>query len=259
MPDFLIIGAQKCGTTSLYQYLSQHPQIRPAAQKEVHFFNFFFSKGVDWYLEQFPNRTAGAGWLTGESSPYYIFHPLVAQRVWRLFPEVKLIVLLREPVARAWSHYHHEVRLGYEKLCFEDAIALEPERLQGETEKILTDETYYSFNHQHCTYLSRGKYAEQLLRWMELFPKKQFLILKSEEFYANPAESVKPVFEFLGLPDCRLAEYRKYNAGEYPPICDSTQRYLREYFQPHNQRLEDYFGIKFSHPQPGTSFVGFSV
>ncbi len=248
MPDFLIIGAQKCGTTSLYHYLSQHPQIRTAAQKEVHFFDLFFSKGVDWYLEKFPSRTAGAGWLTGESSPYYIFHPLVAQRVWRLFPEVKLIVLLREPVARAWSHYHHEVRLGYEKLSFEDAIALEPERLQGETEKILADETYYSFNHQHCTYLSRGAYAEQLLSWMELFPKKQFLILKSEYFYANPAESVKQVLEFLGLPDCRLPEYRKYNAGEYPPIGDSTQRYLREYFQPHNQRLEENFGITFSHP-----------
>ncbi|WP_017715481.1 sulfotransferase domain-containing protein [Kamptonema formosum] len=248
MPDFLIIGAQKCGTTSLYHYLIQHPQIRPAAQKELHFFDLFFSKGVEWYLEQFPRRTAGAGWLTGESSPYYIFHPLVPQRVWRLFPEVKLIVLLREPVARAWSHYHHEVRLGYEKLSFEDAIALEPERLKGETEKILADETYYSFNHQHCTYLSRGAYAEQLLSWMELFPKKQFLILKSEDFYANPAESVKQVFEFLGLPDCRLPEYGKYNAGEYPPISDATQRYLREYFQPHNQRLEKNFGITLSHP-----------
>jgi hypothetical protein len=83
---------------------------------------------------------------------------------------------------------------------------------------------------------------------MELFPKQQFLILKSEDFYAYPAESVKRVFEFLGLPDCRLPEYSKYNAGEYPPICDSTQRYLREYFQPHNQRLQENFGIRFSQP-----------
>lgn len=248
MPEFLIIGAQKCGTTSLYNYLIQHPQILPAAQKEIHFFDINYSKGIEWYEAQFPARSPGAGRLSGESSPYYIFHPLVPKRVKKLFPEVKLIILLREPVARAWSHYHHEVRLGYEHLPFEEAIACEPQRLQGEIEKLNSDETYYSFNHQHYSYLSRGIYIEQLQNWMELFPKKQFLILKSEDFYAAPAQILNQVFEFLEVPPYQLDHYGKYNVGHYPALPESTRHYLIEYFRPHNQRLEQSFGITFSHP-----------
>ncbi|HEY9295730.1 MAG TPA: sulfotransferase domain-containing protein, partial [Phormidium sp.] len=163
-PDFIIIGAQKCGTTSLYEYLIQHPQILAASKKEVHFFDLNFAKGVDWYRQQF--KPVSQKSITGEASPYYIFHPLVPQRIYQLFPQVKLIVLLRNPVERAISHYYHEVRLGFEDLGLEDAIAQEPARLEGETAKILADETYYSYNHQHYTYLSRGVYVEQLNNWM---------------------------------------------------------------------------------------------
>lgn len=244
MPDFLIIGGQKCGTTSLYQYLIQHPQILPAAQKEVHFFDLNFSQGIEWYQQQFPLPTSEQQ-LTGESSPYYLFHPCVPQRVYQLFPNIKLIVLLREPVARAWSHYHHEVRLGFESLSFDEAIAQEAERLNGETEKLLADETYYSFNHQHYSYLSRGIYIKQLETWMDLFPKKQFLVIKSEDFYTNPGKTLDQVFEFLELPAYQLDHYSKYNVGDYPPLTDSTQRYLSDYFQPHNRKLQEYLGMTF--------------
>lgn len=247
MPDFLIIGAQKCGTTSLYNYLIQHPQILPAAQKEIHFFDLNYSKGSDWYAAQFPAIASGSGLLSGESSPYYLFHPLVPRRVKQLFPQVKLIVLLREPVARAWSHYHHEVRLGHEHLSFEEAIASESQRLQGEIEKLQSDESYYSFNHQHYTYRSRGIYIDQVQTWMELFPKEQFLILKSEDFYNDPAEILNRVFDFLEVPACQLDQYGKYNVGDYPAIGHSTRHYLIEYFQPHNRRLQEYLGITFSH------------
>lgn len=242
-PDFIIIGAQKCGTTSLYQYLIQHPQVVPASQKEVHFFDLNFAQGVDWYRQQF--KPISQGFITGEASPYYIFHPLVAKRIYKLFPQVKLIALLRNPVERAISHYYHEVRLGCEKLGLLDAIAQEPARLKGETPKMLADETYYSYNHQHYTYLSRGIYVEQLKHWMQFFPKEQLLVLPSEELYNQPNQVLNQVLEFLQLPSYQLTQYDKYNSGEYPAVTPEIRQQLQTYFQPYNQQLEELLGVKF--------------
>ncbi|MFB2936406.1 sulfotransferase domain-containing protein [Aerosakkonemataceae cyanobacterium BLCC-F154] len=242
-PDFIIIGAQKCGTTSLYQYLIQHPQILPASQKEVHFFDLNFVRGVDWYRQQF--QPVSQGLITGEASPYYIFHPLVAERVYKLFPQVKLIALLRNPVERAISHYYHEVRLGCEKLGLLDAIAQEFARLKEETAKMLADANYYSYNHQHYTYLSRGIYVEQLKNWRQFFPKEQLLVLPSEELYNQPNQVLNQVLEFLQLPSYQLTQYDKYNSGEYPEIKPEIRQQLQEYFQPYNQQLEEFLGVKF--------------
>lgn len=215
MLDFLIIGAQKCGTTSLYHYLTQHPQIVSATRKEVHFFDLNYSLGLEWYKTQLGQGDC-PDCLYGEASPYYIFHPQVPQRVYQLFPQVKLIVLLRNPVDRAISHYYHEFnRLKAENLSLEEAIACEPERLKGELEKLDADPNYYSYNHQHYTYLSRGLYLEQLHRWMKLFPKEQFLILSSEEFWENPDRALTDVFEFLHLHPLKLETYPSYNTGNY--------------------------------------------
>jgi len=170
--DFLIIGAQRCGTTSLYSYMVLHPQISSAKNKEVHYFDIFFYKGLDWYLSQFPSLSSNnKNLITGESSPYYIFHPLAAKRIFKIIPKVKLIVLLRNPVERAYSHYHHIVKLGHESLTIEEAIKSEKERLDGETEKILSGE--FSFNHQHYSYLARGIYVDQLIQYFELFCQRK--------------------------------------------------------------------------------------
>jgi len=178
-PQFIILGVQKGGTNSLYHYLCQHPQIVAATKKEIHFFSLNYAQGLDWYKSQFSPEADGKYLLTGEGSPYYLFHPLVPQRLYESFPETRLIVLLRNPVDRAISHYYWQVKLGYESLSLEDAIHTEPQRLAGELEKISENPTYYSFHHQHYSYLSRGMYAEQLQRWMKLFPLKQFLIIRS--------------------------------------------------------------------------------
>lgn len=240
MPDFLIIGAQRCGTTSLYRYLTQHPQILPASDKEVHFFDFNFDKGLDWYEAQFPSKTPGTVQRTGEASPYYLVHPRVPQRVRQHYPEVKLIVLLRDPVERAISHYHHEVRLGVEPLSLPDAIAAESERLEGEYHKLSADETYYSFAHQHYTYLTRGRYLEQLQEWMALFPPEQFLILKSEDLFADPARMLSRVLEFLNLPVVDFQTYPSHNAGNYCQADESVRQDLVEYFRPYNRQLAAY-------------------
>ena len=120
LPDFLLLGAQKAGSTSLYVHLMQHPQIIGVARKELHFFDYKSALGSWWYRTNFPTkaemaqRSAALGKpvLTGEASPYYLFHPHAARRIARLLPDVKLIALLRNPVDRAFSHYHHEVRGG---------------------------------------------------------------------------------------------------------------------------------------------------
>ncbi|RAQ39531.1 deacetylase sulfotransferase, partial [Arthrospira sp. O9.13F] len=139
-PHFIIIGTQKGGTNSLYQYLCQHPQIIPAASKEIHYFTLNYHQPPQWYQSQFP-RLPHPQQLTGEGSPYYLYHPAVPQRLHQYSPQVKLIVLLRNPVDRAISHYYWEVKLGCEPLSLEKAIAAEAGRLKGEQEKLSANGT----------------------------------------------------------------------------------------------------------------------
>ena len=242
-PYFLIIGAQKCGTNSLYNYLVQHPLIAPSLQHEIHYFDLNFDKDLEWYKSQFPELELGM--ITGESSPYYLFHPLVAQRVFDNYPQMKLIVLLRNPTERAISHYYHEVRLGSEFLSLKEAIATEETRLQGEVNKIIQTGTYYSFNHQHYTYLARGKYIEQLQNWMSIFPKEQFLILKSEDLFSTPQETMNKVFHFLEIPAYSSEKYIQYNPGNYSKPSQEIYQELVEYFEPYNQKLVEYMRIYF--------------
>lgn len=246
-PHFIIIGAQKCGTTSLYNYLVQHPQVVPPQQfKEIHFFDLNFDQGLDWYRAQFHPIADGQDFLTGEGSPYYLFHPRVPERVFNLFPNIKLIVLLRNPVIRAISHYYHEVKLEVETLPLELAIAEEENRLKGEREKLESIENYYSFNHQHYSYLSRGIYIQQIQAWLKYFSKEQLLILKSEEFYHHPDLIFNQVLSFLNLSPYHLSDYQNYGAGDYPQVSLEIKDKLHHFFQPYNQQLSDYLQQDFN-------------
>jgi Sulfotransferase domain len=254
LPDFLIIGAQRCGTTSLQRYLIQHPCIAPAFRKEVHFFDKNLSKGTTWYREHFPSllykyyvtTILRRRFMTGEASAAYIFYPHAPKRVLATVPRAKLIILLRNPVDRAYSHYQHEVSLKYETLPFDEAIARESERLHGEREKMLADQSYDSYSYRHHSYLSRGVYAEQLAIWMSLFSREQMLILQSEDFFARPASVFQKVLRFLDLPPWELSEYKPYNAREYSTMNAATRRRLIDYFEPHNRRLRELVGQKFA-------------
>src|SRR5690606_20854753 len=142
LPDFIILGAQKAGTTTIYDNLVKHPDVKPCDIKEVHFFDRNWLKAANWYRAHFPLRTGKEAdgnpgkWITGDGSPYYLFHPQVPARVKQICPSSRLIVILREPVERAYSHYQHEKRKDREPLSFEDAIATEEQRLVGEAEKL---------------------------------------------------------------------------------------------------------------------------
>ncbi|HHT9137186.1 MAG TPA: sulfotransferase family protein [Candidatus Wunengus sp. YC60] len=254
LPDFLIVGAQKCGTSSLYRNLVKHPSVIPAFVKEIYFFNTkYFQKGVKWYRAYFPllpykyyvTRICKRDFLTGEATPGYIFHPHAPRRIFELLPDVKIIVLLRNPVDRAYSHYYHEVRKKRESLSFEDAIKMEEERLRGEFDKIINDENYYSFNYLHYSYLSRGIYVEQLQRLHQYFKKEHILIIKSEDFFKDSQATIEKVLQFLGLPGWQPTDFKKVNVGSYQKMDPAVRSRLLDYFEPHNHRLYEYLGINF--------------
>lgn len=240
-PDFLIIGAQKCGSTSLYNYVTKHPDILPAKAKELHFFNNYrgknnFNKGISWYKKQFPAKQKNK--LIGEATPEYLFFPHVPERVYSLFPSIKIIIILRNPTKRAISYFHHNKKRKMEPLDLEQALTAETERLQDEQEKIAQDPNYYSYNVERYSYKKRGLYLEQIQRWLEYFPKEQILILKSEELFANPSKTLEKVYTFLNVENIPLKEYPQYNQSTYTaPIDPIIIKQLNDYFAPYNQQL----------------------
>jgi hypothetical protein len=248
LPDFVIIGAQKSGTTFLYQLLVQHPDVKPAFRKEVHYFDLNFTKGENWYRSNFPLRMRnGRKYITGESSPYYLFHPHAPGRASAVVPDAKLIVLLRNPVDRAYSHYQHQVKRvkvnRRETLTFEEAIEAEERILPGETSKMLQHEYYESLDHRTRSYLRRGIYIDQLLVWSSFYRREQMLILKSEDLFNNTTNTLERVQDFLEIQHWTPEKYSTPNKREYTGISPSIRQRLDEYYKPHNQRLYEYLGV----------------
>lgn len=240
LPDAVILGAQKCGTTSLHYYLVQHPGVTAPLRKEVHYFDANFERGEGWYRAHFgPTDAPG---VNLDSSPYYLFHPVVPQRLRDLLPQARLIVLLRDPVRRAYSHYWHERDKGREKLSFEDAIAAEPGRIDAAHEALARGGIAHSVEHQHFSYLARGRYAEQLERWFATFPHEQFLILRFEDLAREPLAVLNRTLGFLELPPATTVSLEARHKRRYPPLAEVTARRLREYFEPQNRKLEALLG-----------------
>ena len=252
-PDFLIIGAQKAGTTSLFEYLIRHPDVAAPVKKELHFFDVpdRFRRGVAWYRELFPSLNPSLSGhtsrrqVTGEASPYYLFHPRVPASVVGLFPQVKLIALLRNPADRAYSQYQMWVRAGREPLSFDEAIAAEAERLEGAEARLLADSNHTDEVHRRHSYLARGVYVDQLARWTQHFGREQMLILKTEDLFADTQRIIAEVFEFLGLPQAQLDLSERYNVRAYDPLPSTSRDRLIEYFEPHNRRLYEFLGRDF--------------
>jgi hypothetical protein len=244
LPNFLIIGAQKAGTTALYSYLRRHPTILGPPWKEVSFFDRHFWRGDAWYRGQFPNtlyarsvrRRTGSEPIVGEASPSYLFHPLAPERAARLLPGLRVIALVRNPVDRALSHYHHEVALGREPLAFEEALAQEEQRMEGELDRML-DPKYFSDAWWNFTYRSRGLYTEQLERWLEFVPRERLLILPSDDLLEQPSRTYGEVLEFLGAPHHELESYPRIFVREYTEMDPRTRAALRDYYAEPNRRL----------------------
>jgi hypothetical protein len=177
----------------------------------------------------------------GEASPSYVFHPLAPQRVAVLVPDVRLIALVRNPIDRALSHYHHEKALGREPLPFEEALEQEDARMEGELERML-DPKYFSHAWWNFTYLSRGRYAEQLDRWLERFPRERLLVVPSEDLLERPGETYGRVLEFLGASPHGLDSYPRIFARDYSEMDPRTRSKLRDSFAEPNRRLYELIG-----------------
>jgi hypothetical protein len=235
-PDFLIIGAQKAGTTSLHAYLAAHPEVSASTVKEVHYFDLSYHRGRAWYRAHFKPLRPGQT-LAGETSPYYLYHPLVPGRVAADLPAAKLIAVLRDPVDRAFSHHNHEVTLGFEQLSFEAALECEGKRLAGERERLMADPRLNSFAHQHHSYLDRGRYAEQLENWYAVTDTDRVLVLSSEELFEEPAATLARAQEFLELEPHLPADLSARNGRSYSPLPPGLRTRLAEGFGASNEAL----------------------
>jgi hypothetical protein len=243
-PDFIVVGAMKAGTTSLYAYLTHHPDIRPAARKQIHYFDKNFAKGWDWYQSQFPKHKNGEGFLVGEATPFYCCHPLALERIHTHCPNAKILMILRDPIERAFSHYNYLNRQGRaDPLPFHEALFKEPERLAGERERIIAEAPhYYSKIYRDDSYIERGKYIKQIRRLYALFPQDQVLLIDSEDLKQKPKETLNRVFTFLRLTPHTLNEYQKYNAApkDGTKIDPKIRAYLADQFRPYNEELQQF-------------------
>jgi hypothetical protein len=237
LPDFVVLGTQKGGTSFFYRLLTEHPLVRGAAAKELHFFDNKFAEGVGWYRRCFSEseRADGQRTITGEASPSYLFDPQVPERMARVVPEARLIVLLRNPVDRAYSHYQMEVRRGKEARSFEEATEEEMTSAEGEGNTV--DLRY--------AYLTRGLYAEQLERFTFFANRDRLLVVKSENLFTRRLEVLDRVLTFLGLPPFESTLATPEGKTTYEPMDPGTRRRLEGYFAPHNERLYDLLSTDF--------------
>jgi hypothetical protein len=251
VPGFLIVGAARCGTTSMFRALGQHPAvIQPILQKEVHYFDNNYRHGLAWYQSRFPlkasaqraTRGTGLAPVAFESTPYYMFHPLAAGRILRDLPGVKLLVMLRDPVERARSSHSYSVTLGYETEPFERALELEDERLEGEAERLATNPAYASQSHRHFSYRARGRYAEQLEHLEQLFGRERIYVVDSDDFFANPEPAYDKVLEFLGLPNRGYPAFGQHNSRPRHPMDPGIRAALEEHYRPYDERLVSWLG-----------------
>lgn len=256
LPHFIVAGAPKCGTTALYYYLLSHPQVAAPSKNEIGFFSDKFQYGPDWYRSYFPTklmmswraRYSGKKVITGEHTPFYVMHPLAARRMADTLPDVRLIILLRDPVERAYSHYQHEFRCSHENLCFRDAIAMESQRTTEEVDRMRLEPEYHSTEYIRHAYLDQGKYCSKLERLFEYIDRNRVFIVKSEDLFERTQEVFEKVLDFLYLDSFKLKKIERVNSGEYIPLHAADPKFdseLREYFVPSNRSLYSLLGVNF--------------
>jgi hypothetical protein len=247
LPDVVVVGAEKAGTSSLFKYLCSHPSFARPWKKEVRYFAYHYDRGPSWYRSHFPTRTElraagvadGTRALTGEATPSYLSHPFVPGRMAELVPDVRVVALLREPVARAIASYHHKVRLGYETRPIEQAFEECFERTRREDPLTEWDDPW-GFRRQ-ADYVGRGEYASALAHWLESFDRSQLLIVETERL-TRRGRGFARVLDHLGLSAWEPERFIEYNTGSYEPAPPSLYRALAEHYRPYNAELWDLLG-----------------
>lgn len=260
LPDVIIVGAQKGGTTSLYNYLIQHNAIHPAnldysyLSKEIHYFSLYPFKSKQWYKSHFPfqlskffkKNVLNNEFISLEATPYYMYHPLAAKRIKKTIPKAKIIILLRDPVERAISHYYHNVSAGREPLEMMKAFTQYQNMVAAEHKKLMAKRNYSNIEHGFKSYLERGIYLPQIKSYHHVFGRKQVKIIHSHNLFNQPNDILKQVFEFIGISNMTVNNKKVYNQSlADKDVSDEALHFLSEYYKPHNQKLFEYLDQTF--------------
>jgi len=244
LPNFILIGTVRSGSTSLYYNICEHPSVLPAAYDEIGFFDSNFHLGLKWYQSMFPkkstiekikNETKFA--ITGEDTPFYFWKEEVPKRIQNIIPKCKLITILRNPIDRAYSNYHLGKRSKRECLSFEDAIHQEMQRIEKGVKR-------EHFDH-NSSYLTKGLYSLQLKNWYDVFPKEKILVISTEELARNPFETMTKTYNFLELPKYKLMNPQQRKLEKYENMSVNTRNELINFFKPYNENLFKMINKKF--------------
>lgn len=245
LPNLLVIGGQRCGTSSLFKYLGGHPRCAASVRKEVRFFTEYYGRGASWYRSHFPLSTVAKirrAKVFFEATPDYLLDPRVPKRASSLLPDFRVIVLLRDPVERAYSHYWHNRRLGTETLPFQEALAAESDRIGSHLARIERgSEEPTPKSLLRYAYVERGRYARHLERWLDFIESERVLILPSEFFYQDTDTAFQEILAFLGLPEWRPQTYRNFSYAEgrpaIPPMPEESRHWLEGELAPDVEKL----------------------
>jgi hypothetical protein len=266
-PDFLVIGAKRGGTTSLWKYLTEHPDVLPMFPraeklKGLYYFDEGFTRGDTWYRSHFPAawhrariaRRTGRPTVVGEATPYYLYHPLAPGWARTVMPDAAILVALRDPVERAYSHYKERIRNQTEPLSFAEAVAAEPARIAGEAERIVAEPGYVSFAHRHQSYLDQGRYAPMLERWFAAYGRDRVLVEISEEMYRDPQAAYDRVTDHVGLTRHRLADTSAHNAEPARGLDAAVRAHVAELLAPDIRATEELLGreLPWTHAASGS-------
>ena len=245
LPDFIIIGAVRCGTTSLYYNICEHPKILSASYDEIGFFDVNYDLGINWYRSMFPIKSRDSSsekYLTGEDTPFYFWNESVAKKLKKDLPNVKLITILRNPVDRAYSNYNLGVRGGTENLSFEEAIDIEINAL----EKIeITRKNLVNLCTNPRSYIIKSLYYEQMKIWTENISKNNLFVANTEMMLEKPEEILENIFKFLQISPYKIKNPQKRKNVQYLDMKDKTRKKLIEFFKPHNEQLYKLIGHEF--------------
>lgn len=257
-PDFLIIGTKRGGTTSMWNWLVDHPAVLPMfpGPRGLKSTDYFFEggqAGERWYRSHFHStayrsavtRRRGYPVVTGEASPLYMYDPRVCAQVSQLMPQVKVIIQLRNPVKRAVSHWQERVKQGVEHLSFPDALAAEAGRTEGQLARMMEDASYYSQAYDWYSYRDRGIYRPQVERWLAAFPADQVMIVQSEDFSRDEQGTMDQVSDFLGIPRHQRPAYGRHNQSPPVAVDPGILRELGDFYRPHNRELSSLLGTDY--------------
>ena len=243
LPDFLVIGSKRCGTTSLYEYLGQHPCIKKSSHDHIGFFDDNFHLGMGFYKSFFPTifekmffEFKNGKLLTNDVTSSYIQNSQTATKIFQTLPNTKIIAILRNPIDRAYSEYNLDLRANPDIQSFETIIQNEIDNMGNKND----DEV---IKNKH--YLKKGIYFDQLKPWFKLFPKKNILILSTEKFGKDTNNIFNIIFEFLNLENYNIENSKRMQKGTYTKLNSKTREKLLKFYKLKNNQLYDLINEKF--------------